>query len=97
MPITFSAQDVNLASFPHTDAMGVTVHVDRWDVTKILIDNESQAKILFLIAFEKLATTERTDKAPLWFWPKKNQTSWGHHPTHIIRYLIEPSHGVHHF
>jgi hypothetical protein len=29
MPITFSSQDVNLTSFPHTDAMGVTVHIDR--------------------------------------------------------------------
>jgi hypothetical protein len=54
MPITFSAQDVNLASFPHTDTMVVTVHIDRWDVIKILIDNRSQAKILFLTAFEKM-------------------------------------------
>jgi hypothetical protein len=53
MPITFSTQDVNLASFPHTDAMVVTVHIDIWDITKILIDNGSQAKILFLTAFEK--------------------------------------------
>jgi hypothetical protein len=41
MPITFSSQDVNLASFPHTDAMVITVHIDRWDITKILIDNGS--------------------------------------------------------
>jgi hypothetical protein len=54
MPITFSAQDVNLASFPHTDAMVITVHIDIWDITKILIDNGSQAKILFLTAFEKM-------------------------------------------
>jgi hypothetical protein len=39
MPITFSAQHVNLPSFPHTDAMVVTVHIDIWDITKILIDN----------------------------------------------------------
>jgi hypothetical protein len=54
MPITFSAQDVNLASFPHTDAMVVTIHIDRWDVTRILIDNSSQAEILFLTTFEKM-------------------------------------------
>jgi hypothetical protein len=54
MPITFSAQDVNLASFPHTDAMVVIVHIDRWDVTKILVDNGSQTKILFLLAFKKM-------------------------------------------
>jgi hypothetical protein len=54
MPITFSAQDVNLASFSHTDVIVVTIHIDRWDVTKILIDIGSQAEILFLIAFEKM-------------------------------------------
>jgi hypothetical protein len=54
MPITFFAQDVNLASFPHTDVMVVIVHIDRWDVTKILIDNGSQVKILFLTAFKKM-------------------------------------------
>jgi hypothetical protein len=54
IPITFSSQDVKLASFPHTDSMVVAVHIDRWDVTKILIDNGSQAKILFLTAFDKM-------------------------------------------
>jgi hypothetical protein len=54
MPITFSSQDINLTSFPHTDAMVVIVHIDRWDVTKILIDNGSQAKILFLETFNKI-------------------------------------------
>jgi hypothetical protein len=54
MPIIFSSQDVNLTSFPHNDAMVITVHIDRWDVTKILIDNGSQAKILFLATFDKM-------------------------------------------
>jgi hypothetical protein len=52
MPITFSTQDVNLASFPHTDAMVLTLHIDRWDVTKILVDNGSQVEILFLSALK---------------------------------------------
>jgi hypothetical protein len=47
MPITFSSQDINLTSFPHIDAMVTTVHIDRWDITKILIDRDNQAKILF--------------------------------------------------
>jgi hypothetical protein len=51
MSITFSAQDVNL---PHTDTMVITVHIDRWDVIKILIDNGSQAEIFFHTAFEKM-------------------------------------------
>jgi hypothetical protein len=54
MPITFSSQDVNLAPFPHADAMVVTIHIDRWDTTKTLIDNSSQAEILFLAAFDKM-------------------------------------------
>jgi hypothetical protein len=62
MPITFSAQDVNLASFPHTDAMVVTIHIDRWDITKIRIDNRSQADILFLTAFKKWVLTENNSK-----------------------------------
>jgi hypothetical protein len=32
IPIAFSAEDVNLTSFPHIDAMVVTVHIDQWDV-----------------------------------------------------------------
>jgi hypothetical protein len=34
--------------------MVVTVHIDKWDVTKILIDNGSQAEILFLTTFDKM-------------------------------------------
>jgi hypothetical protein len=34
--------------------MVITVHIDRGDVTKILIHNDSQAEILFLSAFEKM-------------------------------------------
>jgi hypothetical protein len=64
MPITFSTQDVNLASFPHTDAMVVTVHIDRWDVTKILVNNGKQAKILFLAAFEKIGYDQKQLREP---------------------------------
>jgi hypothetical protein len=34
--------------------MVIIVHIDRWNVTKILIDNTSQVKILFLAAFDKM-------------------------------------------
>jgi hypothetical protein len=54
MPIPFSSQDINLTSFPHTDAMVITIHIDRWDVTRILVNNGSQAKILFLATFDKM-------------------------------------------
>jgi hypothetical protein len=54
MPITFLAKGINLASFPHTDVMVITVHINRWDVTRILVDNGSQAEVLFLSAFDKM-------------------------------------------
>jgi hypothetical protein len=34
--------------------MAITGHIDRWGITKILIDNGSQAEILFLSAFQKM-------------------------------------------
>jgi hypothetical protein len=54
MHIIFSSQDVNLASFPHIDAMVIVVDIDRLDITKILVDNGSQVEILFLAAFDKM-------------------------------------------
>jgi hypothetical protein len=54
MPITFSSQDVNPTSLAHTDVMVIIVHIDTWDVTKIFIDNGSQAEILFLATFDKM-------------------------------------------
>jgi hypothetical protein len=76
IPITFSTQDVNLTAFPHTDAMVITAHIDQWDVAKILVDNGSQAEILFLLTFEKNGLQqevgERTDEAPLRLRRQKN-------------------------
>jgi hypothetical protein len=64
MPITFSSQDINLISFPYIDAMVTTVHIDRWDITKILIDNGSQAKILFLATFDKMGFDQKQLREP---------------------------------
>jgi hypothetical protein len=63
MSITFSAQDVNL---PHIDTMVITVHIDRWDVIKILIDNGSQAEIFFHTAFEKMGYDWKQLTKPLY-------------------------------
>jgi hypothetical protein len=65
MSIIFSSQDINLTSFPHIDAMVITVHIDRWDVTKILIDNGSQAEILFLATFDKMRFDRKQLREPL--------------------------------
>jgi hypothetical protein len=54
MPITFSSQDINLTSFSHTDAMVVTVHIDIWDVTKIL----------FLATFDKIGFDMKQHREP---------------------------------
>jgi hypothetical protein len=34
--------------------MVLTVHIDRWDVSQILVDNGSQVEILFLSTFKKM-------------------------------------------
>jgi hypothetical protein len=59
MPITFTAAYINLVPFPHTDVMVITAHMDRWDVTRILVDNGSQVEVLFLLAFEQLGYDRR--------------------------------------
>jgi hypothetical protein len=41
MPVTFIEADIKLVSFPHTDAMVITVHIDKWDATRVLVDNGS--------------------------------------------------------
>jgi hypothetical protein len=64
MAITFSSQDVNLTSFPHTDLMVITVQIYRWDSTKILINNGSQGEILFLLAFDKMRFDQKQLSEP---------------------------------
>jgi hypothetical protein len=34
--------------------MVITAHIDKWDVTRVLIDNGSQVEILFLSAFDQM-------------------------------------------
>jgi hypothetical protein len=65
IPITFSAEDINLTSFPHTDVMVIMVHINKWDVTRILVDNDSQVKVLFLSTFEKMGYDRRQLKEPI--------------------------------
>jgi hypothetical protein len=53
VPITFSQDDIMLVSFPHIDAMIIIAHIDKWDVTRVLVDNGSQAEILFHSTFNQ--------------------------------------------
>jgi hypothetical protein len=54
MQITFTEADIKLVSFPHTDAMVITSHINKWNVTRVLVDNGNQAEILFLSTFEQM-------------------------------------------
>jgi hypothetical protein len=49
--LTFDARDVDLCSAPHIDAMVINCRVAGWDLHKVLVDNGSQADIIFLHAF----------------------------------------------
>jgi hypothetical protein len=42
--------------------MVITIHIDRWDVTRILIDNGSKAEILFLAAVDKMGFDKKSSK-----------------------------------
>jgi hypothetical protein len=39
--VTFSQDDNKIVSFPDTDAMVITAHINKWDVTRVLVDNGS--------------------------------------------------------
>jgi hypothetical protein len=54
IPQTFTEACIKLVSFPHTYAMIIAARMDKWDVTGVLINNGSQAEILFLSAFDKM-------------------------------------------
>jgi hypothetical protein len=52
VPLTFDARDIDLHSAPHVDAMVINCSVAGWDLHKVLVDNGSQANIIFLHAFD---------------------------------------------
>jgi hypothetical protein len=63
--ITFTEADIKLASYPHTDAMAITLHINKWNVTRVLVDNENQAEILFLSTFEQMGLNKKQLKEAL--------------------------------
>jgi hypothetical protein len=54
VPLTFDTRDVDLHSAPHMDAMVINCSVTGWDLHKVLVDNGSQADIIFLHAFDRM-------------------------------------------
>jgi hypothetical protein len=45
--------------------MVLTVHIDQWDVSTILVDNGSQAEILFPPTFKKMGYNKKQLKEPM--------------------------------
>jgi hypothetical protein len=39
--------------------MVITTHIEKWNVTRVLVDNESQAEILFLSTFKKMGLSKK--------------------------------------
>jgi hypothetical protein len=54
MPIIFTIADIKLASFPHIDTMVIAVHIDKWDVIRVLFNSGSQIGILFVSSFDQM-------------------------------------------
>jgi hypothetical protein len=52
--ITFIEADIKLASFSHTGMMVITAHIDKWNVTRVVVENGSQVEIVFLSTFEQM-------------------------------------------
>jgi hypothetical protein len=57
--ITFTKANIKLTSFPHTDAMVITAHIDKWNVMRVLVDNGSQVQILFLSTLEQMGFNKK--------------------------------------
>ena len=53
-PITFTKDDVNLISYPHTDALVIEANIQGWTIGKILVDISSSADIIFSSTFDRM-------------------------------------------
>jgi hypothetical protein len=62
VPLTFDARDVDLRNAPHNDAMVINCSVAGWDLHKVLVDNGSQADIIFLHAFDRMGISHNLHK-----------------------------------
>ena len=52
--IVFFEEDVDLLSFPHTDALVINANIQGWTIGKILVDTGSSADIIFASTFDRM-------------------------------------------
>ena len=54
MPITFSEQDLQLESYPHTNALVIKANIAGWQINRVLIDSKSSVDIIFVNTFDQM-------------------------------------------
>lgn len=67
-PITFTFEDFKGVQMPHTDALVVTVTVDKSTVQRVLIDQGSSEEVMFYSTYKNLGLSPdqlRTASTPL--------------------------------
>jgi hypothetical protein len=82
------------------DAMVITAHIDKWNVTRVLVDNGSQAEILFLSTFEQIGLGKKQMKEalkPLYGFGGNKIEPVGSISLHVFWYVIQCPYRVHNF
>ena len=54
VPITFTEEDLQLESYPHTDAMVIKTNIAAWEISRVLIDTGSSSDIIFANTFDQM-------------------------------------------
>ena len=89
IPLTFDARDVDLRSAPHIDAMVINCSVAGWDLHKVLVDNGSQADIIFLHAFDRMGISHSLLKPfgqpVVWLRRQGHLSSWQDRVAPLLR------------